>query len=140
MQLTQKHLATRIARAREKAGLSQGALAELMGLAQSAISRIEAGERTIESLELARLAKALDISVLDLLEEDPLAEQLLVAARAEVAESAVLDKALNRVIDLVRLDQLVAEADEPAPPRPNLDLPRLKNRDPVDDGAHLARW
>jgi transcriptional regulator with XRE-family HTH domain len=70
--------------------VSQGDLAERVGLTQSAISRIESGERSVESLELAKLAKALDVSVLDLLEERPLMEELLLAARAKVSESAGL--------------------------------------------------
>src|ERR1044072_10049355 len=106
MELTQVFLGKRIANARERSDLSQEALAELVGLTQSAVSRIEAGERAVESLELARLAKALRVSVLELLEERPLMEELLVAARTEAVESAGLDRALSRVVDLVRLKQI----------------------------------
>lgn len=138
MQLTQAFLGERISRAREKAGLSQGGLAELVGLTQSAVSRIESGERSVESLELARLAKALDASVLDLLEERPLMEELLVAARAEAGESAGLDRALNRVVDLVRLEQLV-EANKQSDRGPAEDLPIPRNSDPIVEGERLAQ-
>jgi Zn-dependent peptidase ImmA (M78 family)/transcriptional regulator with XRE-family HTH domain len=139
VELTQSFLSARIARAREQAGLSQGALAELVGLTQSAISRIEAGERSVESLELARLAKALRISVLDLLEERPLMEELLVAARAEAAESAGLDRALNRIVDLVRLEQLVKEAGDYEAPEPLAEISRPSKQGPVAEGEWLAR-
>lgn len=138
MELTQAFLGERIARARERAALSQGDLAERIGLTQSAISRIESGERSVESLELAKLAKALDISVLDLLEERPLMEELLVAARAEVEESAGLDRALNRVVDLVRLQQLVESAPG-AHPEPMEGVPDVSGTNPVSEGEQLAR-
>lgn len=139
MELTQAFLGERIQRARERAGMSQGDLAEQIGLAQSAISRIESGDRSIESLELAKLAKALGVSVLELLEERPLMEELLVAARAEAAESAGLDRALNRVVDLVRLEQLVRKADD-APVQERLgEVPPQDERAPVDEGEHLAQ-
>lgn len=137
MLLTQAFLGERVASAREQAGLSQGSLAELVGLTQSAISRIEAGERSIDSLELARLADVLDVSVLDLLESSPLAHELRIAARADVPESAALDRALNRVVDLVRLEQLVTTAPQA---KPTIDLPRFTNRDPVVQGVRLAEW
>jgi Zn-dependent peptidase ImmA (M78 family) len=113
-------------------------LAESLGLTQSAISRIESGERSIDSLELAQLAKSLGVSVLDLLEENPLMEELLVAARAEAAESAALDRALTRIVDLVRLAQLVDGMETPrsdgfADP---FDLP---DAGPVAQGEWLAQ-
>jgi len=144
MELTQAFLGKRIARARERADFSQGSLAELVGLTQSAVSRIETGERSVESLELAKLAKALDISVLDLLEERPLMEELLVAARTEVEESAGLDRALNRVVDLVRLQQLLDGAPD-AQPEPMEDAPDVNGISPISAGETLAeemrkRW
>jgi Zn-dependent peptidase ImmA (M78 family)/transcriptional regulator with XRE-family HTH domain len=140
VQLTQTFLGERIAQARERAGLSQGSLAELVGLTQSAISRIEAGERSVESLELASLAKELDVSVLDLLEARPLAQELRIAARAGATESAALDRALNRVVDLVRLEQLVSEATDSEATRPTVDPPRFADRSPVVQGKLLAEW
>lgn len=124
-------------RARERAGLSQGALAELVGLTQSAISRIESGERSVESLELARIAKALNVSVLDLLEERPLMEELLIAARAETEVSAGLDRALNRIVDLIRLGQLLDDADE-VPVCDQAEVPGSRRSNPVAQGEWLA--
>lgn len=139
MELTQAFLAERLLRARERADLSQGDLAELIGLTQSAISRIESGDRSVDSLELARLARALHISVLDLLEERPLMEELLVAARAGAAESAGLDRALNRIVDLVRLEQIVREADRAATQGHLAEVPQPEERGPVAEGELLAQ-
>jgi Zn-dependent peptidase ImmA (M78 family) len=110
-----------------------------MGLTQSAISRIESGERSVESLELAKLAKTLGISVLDLLEERPLMEELLVAARAEATESAGLDRALNRVVDLVRLEQLVREADKHEARAQLAEIPHPDKPGPVAEGEYIAK-
>lgn len=139
MELTQAFLGERILRARERVGLSQGGLAELVGLTQSAISRVESGERSVESLELARIAKALEISVLDLLEERPFMEELLVAARAEATESAGLDRALNRVVDLIRVEQLVDGVNGIDQPEPAAAIPRPRKANPISEGERLAR-
>lgn len=139
MELTQAFLGERIARAREKAHLSQGELSERLGLTQSAVSRIESGERSVESLELARLAKELDVSVLDLLEERPLMEELLVAARAEATESAGLDRALGRVADLVRLEQLVRGTNVHRGRGPLTEMAHPNKQGAVAEGEFLAR-
>lgn len=144
--LTQAHLAARIARARERAGLSQSELAERVGLTQSAISRIETGARGVDSLELAAIAQTLRASVVDLLEERPLAEELEIAARlGEVSDTVAVDAALSRVLDLVRLDRILddaGEADAPLELEP-IQLPRSAKA--IDQGKALAtmlrkRW
>lgn len=114
MPLTQEKLGARIGRARERARLSQAELGARVELTQSAVSRIESGERGVDSLELAAIAEALDVSVLDLLESEPVAEELRVAARLDKAmEPATVDRALNRVLDVVRLNRLLDELGEP---------------------------
>ena len=52
---------------RIKAGLTQKELADLIGCAQSEISRIEHGERSISVDRLQQLASALNVPVADLL-------------------------------------------------------------------------
>ena len=54
---------------RIKAGLTQKDLAIRVGCAQSEISRIEHGERSISVDRLQQLAEALDVPVADLLGE-----------------------------------------------------------------------
>lgn len=53
----------RLARLREDAGLSQSALARRIGSSQSAVSQIEAGERSPSYGMLVQLAEALGVSV-----------------------------------------------------------------------------
>jgi Zn-dependent peptidase ImmA (M78 family)/DNA-binding XRE family transcriptional regulator len=50
----------RIAEARERAGLTQAALAAAVVLDRSALTKIENGTRRVSALELARIAEALD--------------------------------------------------------------------------------
>src|SRR5688572_28692032 len=49
-------LATRLREAREYLGLSQGQVAQHLGLSRSALSNIETGQRKVEVVELTRLA------------------------------------------------------------------------------------
>ena len=65
--LTERVLGRNIAKARQYAGLSQSELANLVGLDRSAISRIEAGERRVDSIELVDIARALGVSESSLL-------------------------------------------------------------------------
>lgn len=140
MPLTREDLGRRIARAREAAGLSQSELAGRVGLSQSAVSRIESGLRGVDSIELAEIARALDVTVLDLLESRPLAQELRVAARAQgVADSAALERAIDRVVELVRLDDLLDELGLPdglAAPAP---MGPPQSSLAIDQGRELAR-
>lgn len=52
-----KRLAERLRLAREAAGISQDAVAQTLGVPRAAISQIEHGNRRVEAIELARLAK-----------------------------------------------------------------------------------
>jgi Zn-dependent peptidase ImmA (M78 family)/DNA-binding XRE family transcriptional regulator len=135
--LTQQELGARIAAARAARGLSQQQLAERIALTQSAVSRIEAGSRAVESLELARIAQALTVSVVDLLDERPLAAEFRVAARLGDAPPTAVDTALARVTELVRLDRLLDDVDR-VWPRPA--MPRLKppSTSAIDQGKWLA--
>lgn len=81
-------LGGQIARGRERARLTRAQLGEAVGLSQSAISRTESRERSVDSLELAAIAKHLGVSVLDLLEERPVPNELLaLAVRVEAARA-----------------------------------------------------
>ena len=49
--------------AREKAGLSQGQIAKMLGMHRPTISEMEAGRRKISTEELSQLANAYDVSI-----------------------------------------------------------------------------
>jgi transcriptional regulator with XRE-family HTH domain len=55
-----KHLGAALAAARDRAGLTQQALARLLRKPQSFISNYERGQRRIDVLELLRIVEALD--------------------------------------------------------------------------------
>lgn len=53
----------RVAEARGRAGLTQAQLASAVSLDRSALAKIEAGNRRVSALELARLAESLDVRI-----------------------------------------------------------------------------
>jgi transcriptional regulator with XRE-family HTH domain len=65
-------IAVRLKELREARGLSQAGLAKLAGVAQSYISRIEAGRlSTINLAHLEKLARALDVNAALLIDHRP---------------------------------------------------------------------
>lgn len=117
-------------------------LADALDVAQSAVSRIENGERSVDSIELARIAEVLRVSVLDLLADDDVADRLGLAARVEELRSpAALDVALSRVRELLRFDRLLDDLGAPAGERVERPMPtRALARPSKDQGRSLARW
>jgi len=68
------NLSEKIYACRRRAGLSQEALAEKLGVSRQAISKWECGEAIPETAKLKGLAAALEVTVDWLLSEDPLPE------------------------------------------------------------------
>ena len=64
-------IAGRLKEARKLAGLSQGHVAQILGLHRPSVSEIEAGNRRVSAEELARLANIYDVGVAWLLGEVP---------------------------------------------------------------------
>lgn len=71
------NIGLRIKELREKAGMSQQRLAELMGIKRPTISQIENGERKIYAEELIKLSEILGISVENLLNLEKSPEVIL---------------------------------------------------------------
>jgi transcriptional regulator with XRE-family HTH domain len=65
--VARRALGTAIARARSRAGLSQDQLGTATGLGQTAISRIETGDRKVEALELVTIGDELGVPAADLI-------------------------------------------------------------------------
>ncbi len=65
--MDQATLADRLKRARLAAGLKQTEVAERLGVDRTVVSKIESGERKVDSLELRNMALLYDVSVEDLL-------------------------------------------------------------------------
>lgn len=64
-------MAVRIKEARKLAGLSQGQVAQMLGLHRPSVSEMEVGNRRVSTNELTRLAEIFDVSVSWLLGEAP---------------------------------------------------------------------
>ena len=111
-----KELAERIARARERACVSQLEVAERLGLPRSAISKMENGEQRVESLVLAAMARLYGVPVASLLADDEVevardempAEALLRSAGNVAPEDReVLDEFLEMCRDYAELKRVV---------------------------------
>jgi len=63
MALTQELLASRLRAARQAAGVTQEAVAEALGIQRTAVVHVEAGTRSVSTLELTRLAQLYGQSV-----------------------------------------------------------------------------
>jgi transcriptional regulator with XRE-family HTH domain len=72
----------RVERAREAAGLSQRALADIAGISQPTLSRIISGDRTAKMPELVAIAWATGVMVTELIGPGTVAERAQCAARA----------------------------------------------------------
>lgn len=64
-------IAARIREARKMAGLSQGHVAQMLGLHRPSVSEIEAGNRRVSADELARMAELFDVDAAWLLGDAP---------------------------------------------------------------------
>jgi transcriptional regulator with XRE-family HTH domain len=65
-----KILAAKVRRLRQERGLSQEALAEVCGLHRTYIGAVERAERNVSLSTISTLAKALNVSILELLTQE----------------------------------------------------------------------
>jgi Zn-dependent peptidase ImmA (M78 family)/transcriptional regulator with XRE-family HTH domain len=137
--VTQQELGQRIAGARRDRSWTQAELAARVDLTQTAVSRIETGARAVGSLELAELAEALGVSVLDLLRAGQRPMLAIAARLGRFRDPGAVDRALRRAQTLTRLDELLdsvldAPSGGPGPPR----LGGVGRGPAVDQGRRLA--
>lgn len=108
MPLDSSALGSRVAQARQRAGLTQEDLARSAGLERSAIAKIEVGARRVTALELARIAMAAGERIEWFVEDVPPA----IVSRRNVVDpgepSPPIDDNVERV---VRAVEFVAEHD-----------------------------
>ncbi len=62
-EIDEKTLGARVREARERAGLKQGELAQLVGLDRTAVNKIECGIRRVSALELSDIAASLGVTM-----------------------------------------------------------------------------
>ena len=85
--ITWKEIGERLHAARVDSGISQSELARALGVDTSAVSRIESGQRKVDSLELATVSDAVGRPVWWFLEERPKANRLFMREEAIGDES-----------------------------------------------------
>ncbi|PXX09234.1 Zn-dependent peptidase ImmA (M78 family) [Mycolicibacterium moriokaense] len=83
-------------------------LAESVGIDATALSKIENGRRAVKSVELGRIAKALRVSPLALLEPESLPGKMPLAARMSGATVA-MGSAYERLVSFTELHEVLAE-------------------------------
>ncbi|HVK55165.1 MAG TPA: ImmA/IrrE family metallo-endopeptidase [Burkholderiales bacterium] len=105
MPLTREELGRRIRSARETCGLTQEQLGDITGLSRMAINQIEAGGRSVTSLELDRIAYAVGRDIKAFFEEAFVEQDALAAlfrSDAQLANQAELLRALQDSLALGR--------------------------------------
>jgi transcriptional regulator with XRE-family HTH domain len=97
---TQKAIASRLRLARDRASLSQGQVAKMLGMHRPTISEIEAGRRSVTAEELSEFARIYSITVAWIASEqrDPLKDKMDLAAR-ELSKLKAQD--VDRLLDLL---------------------------------------
>lgn len=104
----EQELGARIRELREGSGLLAAELADRVGIDATALSKIENGRRAVKSVELGRIAKALRVSPLALLEPDSLPGRMPMAARL-AGGNVVMDSAYDKLVSLAEMHEALAE-------------------------------
>ena len=113
-------------------------LAAAIGLDPTVVSNIERGLRAVKTSELSRIAKALSVSPLAILDEDSLLTRMRVAARSQ-GLSVIESDVYQRLTALAELHEVLTRGGIPSNPKlddlPRVDAKRWKRA--VDD---LTSW
>ncbi|MFA7109070.1 MAG: helix-turn-helix transcriptional regulator [Sphaerochaetaceae bacterium] len=78
-----KRIGLKIKEARQTAQLNQIQLSKFLGIDQSNLSKIESDERTIEIVNLKKIANLFSMSLLDFQSETPIYEKLNLSFKAD---------------------------------------------------------
>ena len=112
-----KELGSRVAEARKIAQLSQADLATAVRLDRTAITKVESGERKLDSLELTRIANVLKLPIEWFL-TPPLPAVVSRRASREPTDESKADALLERLAQDVKLVIDLGLLDPPALPKP----------------------
>ena len=133
--LDDSSLARRIQQYRLDRGWNQARVADLLGIDQAQVSRLEHGHRRITSIELATLADGFGVPVADLLDERPLANVMRSAARAPTGRS--IASLIEQATGIARIVRTLADSGL-FPPDNLLALPLPSRGLMIDQGRKLA--
>lgn len=141
-----QRLADRLRNAREHRELTQQSAAEALQLPRTAITQIEAGNRSVSTLELTKLAKLYRYSIsyfvdVEVSQEDEDIEVLLYRAAPGLSENLEIKKRVNYFVDLCRegitLEKSLGLNIRSGPPSYSLSIPRSKG-EAVEQGQLIA--
>jgi transcriptional regulator with XRE-family HTH domain len=102
MTVAREALGRAISDVRQESDVTQAKLGELTGLGQTAVSRIESGDRRVEATELFTIAAALNVEAAALIER--------ARAGEELATSGVDDASSYSIVALRRLEKIDPDA------------------------------
>lgn len=136
MVTSREEIAERVRGGIARLQMTQQDLARLVGLNPTALSKALNGQRDFKSVEIARIASALELRVGYLLGDevtDPSAN-LKVAARLQSGNDVDLSGAMKGIKTALAVDELLRACDLPATSRPSIEvdknpLPWLEGRD-----------
>lgn len=104
-------IAAKLREARKLAGLSQGKVAEMLGMHRPTVTEIEKGNRKVSAEELAKFAEIYDVSVTWLINDSH--EEL--AANDPRLELAARELSKLKPQDIDRVLRLLAAMRQPGP-------------------------
>lgn len=110
-------LGARIRVYREQAGMQSQELAARLGIDPSAMSNIERGRRSVKTDELVRIAEALGVSPLALLDEESLPARMPLAARRDGGPGTIKGAAYSRLLALSEIHTVLSDAGYESTPR-----------------------
>lgn len=139
----QATLATRLKDARINCGITQEAAAEVLGLPRTAIVQIEAGNRSVSTLELTNLARLYRRPIASFLDEAEEEDVLVALCRAadNFQGHPEIRQEIARYVEICRegteLERLLGLPERSGPPAYDLPAPRSP-MDAVEQGGHVA--
>lgn len=140
-------LGQKLREARELCGISQQAAADAVGVPRTAITQIEAGNRTVSTLELSKLAELYRVPVARFFEEGNIGaeDDLLVALHRGVhglEDHPQIQAEVEHCVDIfrqgVQLEQLLGKDERAVPPSYEIGIPRTIG-DAINGGERAAR-
>lgn len=146
MALTQQALGQRLQEARKSVALTQQDVAEELGLSRESLAQIEAGSRSVNSLEIVRLARLYRRSLSSILLGEELSEEEPITAifrmQETLAEAPRLREQLvefSNIFEEARIiERLIGDESRQLPPDYGLREPR-NNAEAYEQGQELAR-
>jgi Zn-dependent peptidase ImmA (M78 family)/DNA-binding XRE family transcriptional regulator len=145
MRVSQKIIGERLRDARKNCGVTQGEAAESLGIPRTAVVNIESGERSVNTLELSKLARLYGRSVSEFFDDSPEAEEDILVVLHRIDDMFAQDPAVNKEISshvaLCRegadLKAVLGIPSEDGPPEYHLPAPQ-STMEAVEQGNQVA--